>query len=459
MIRWGCCPCGDGAREVLPPKHFRVPVPVPVSVPVRGSDPRGHASRPIARPQIGDGYGDGDGDGDAQVLRKAIRRRPMIRSFVSRFLLPLVKGGPLHIGRPLDHRAVDDLWVAFSREPDLQSERLAPAELLAASELSFLRTRASRAWLLDAPAAALDEETFRLGAALHNVLLLAHPALGDDPTDSTRQRIADSAQALAALGPPPTAISAVHRHSLLARVPEIVQPERVVSHWLGRHRYLGRTPPPRVLALPRLRRVRLDEVRHPWLRDVGVSPLARPAWQALLTANPLGEALDPLRLEPPLSFARALPVLRFAPLCRLLASRVLDLGLVPAGAAFAAAVFRYAALRESTTGAAAAPYGVALGITFLAHTLWLDLVVARGQPDADGAELGDLLVAAAEVDARLVFPPDVRPGSDAALKMQEALGRWRATSLLRGDARYRLALGVARHAALHLTGTPALPSA
>jgi hypothetical protein len=374
----------------------------------------------------------------------------MIRPFVSRFLLPLVKGGPLHVGRPLDSQAVGELWAAFSREPDLQSERLAPSELLAASELGFLRTRAARALLLDAPAAALDEETFRLGAALHNVLLLAHPALGDDPADQTRQRIAENAQALANLGPPRSAVAAVHRHSLLARVPDIVQPERVVSHWLGRHRYLGRTPPSRVLALPRLRRVRLDEIRHSWLREVGVSPLARPAWQALLTANPLGEALDPLRLEPPLSFARALPVLRFAPLCRLLASRVLDLGLVPAGAAFASAVFRYAALRESTTGAGAAPVGVALGIEFLAHTLWLDLVVAGREPDADGAELGDLLVAATEVEPRLVFPPDVVAGSDVALRMQGALGRWRATSLLRSDARYRLALGVARHAALHL---------
>jgi hypothetical protein len=380
----------------------------------------------------------------------------MIRPFVSRFLLPLVKGGPLHIGRPLDQATISDLWSAFSREPDLQSERLAPSELLAASELSFLRTRAARAWLLDVPAAPLDEETFRLGAALHNVLLLAHPALGDDPADHTRQRIAESAQGLAALGPPRTAISAVHRHSLLFRVSEIVQPERVVSHWLGRHRYLGRTPPARVLAMPRLRRVHLEEVRHPWLREVGVSPQARPAWQALLTANPLGEALDPLRLEPPLSYARALPVLRFAPLCRLAASRVLELGLVPAGAAFAAALFRYAALRESTTGAAAAPFGVALGIAFLAHTLWLDLVLGGREPDSDGAELGDLLVAAAEVDARLVFPPDVHAGSDAALKMQGTLGRWRATSLLRGDARYRMALGVARHAALHLATAAAI---
>jgi hypothetical protein len=377
----------------------------------------------------------------------------VLRPFVSRFLLPLVKGGSLHVGRPLDLAAVQALAEVFAAPLELRGDRLGPAELVAASELGFLRGRTARVLLLDAPPPPLDEETLRLGAALHDVLLLTHPSLGTDPADRTRQRIAETAEVLAALGPPPSALVAVRRHSLLARLSEIVQPERVVTHWLGRHRFVGRTPPARLLALPRLRRVRMEETRRSWLREVGIAAIARPAWHGLLAANPLGEALDPLRLEPPLSFARILPVLRFPPLARAVASRLLDLGLLAAGGSFAAALFRYASLRESVTGGVAPQGGVALGITFLAHTVWLELISGRGlvqaAEDADGGELADLLVAAAEVDPRLVFPPDVAPGSDSGRQMRALLEAWRPAVLVRGDARYRMALGVAHHAAHH----------
>lgn len=385
----------------------------------------------------------------------------MVRSFISSFLLPLVKGGPLHVGRPLNAQAVSAMWTLWSTagpgntDAARSLEALPPAELHAAAELGFLRTRLARGWLLDAPAPPLDEETFRLGAALHNVLLLAHPDLGDDPADETRQRIGDAALALAGIGPPRTAISAVHRHSLLARIAEIVQPERVVSHWLGTKRYVGRTPPARVLAFPSVRRVRLEEFRRPWLRDVGVSPLARPAWQALLAANPLGEALDPLRLEPPLSFPRVLPLLRFPSLTRLAASRALEVGLLPAGVAYAGALLRFAALRESATGAQAAPADVARGLAFIAHLVWLELICRSGValPGADAAELADLLVAAEEVDPRLVFPADVPTDSPVGQQLSRLLAQWRREGQGRPPARQQAAVGIARHAALHLQTT------
>ncbi|HEY0706661.1 MAG TPA: hypothetical protein VGG33_07690 [Polyangia bacterium] len=345
------------------------------------------------------------------------------------------------------------MWAAANTAGPARSlEALPPAELHAAAELAFLRTRIARTLLIDATAPPLDEEAFRLGAALHNVLLLAHPDLGDDPADETRQRVGDTALALANVGPPRSAPSAVARHSLLGRVADIVQPERVVSHWLGTRRYLGRTPPGRMLALPQLRRVRLEEFRRPWLRDVGISSLARPAWHALSTANPLSEALDPLRLEPPLSFGRILPLLRFAPLVRLVAGRALEIGVLPAGAAFASALLRFAASRESPTGAAASPADVALGLGFLAHLLWLEMICGNevDLPAAESAEFADLLLAAAEVDPRLVFPPDVSRESPVGRKLTQVLLRWRSEGQDRPRARQQAALGLARHAALHL---------
>jgi hypothetical protein len=72
-----------------------------------------------------------------------------------------------------------------------------------------------------------------------------------------------------------------------------------------------------------------------------------------------------------------------------------------------------------------------------------------GARQSDGGELADLLVAAAEVDPRLVFPPDVQPGSDAGRQMRALLDAWRPAVIARGDARYRLALGVAQHGSRH----------
>jgi hypothetical protein len=244
----------------------------------------------------------------------------MLRPFVGRFLLPLCRGGSLHIGRPLDLRTVTGLGAAWEGRSDKRNAALlGVGEEHAANELGTVRTRRARALLFDAAPPPVDTATLRLGAAMHNVLSLAHPSLVDD--SGGRSRIAEAAEALGDLGPPPTAEEAVRRHTLLARVPDIVQPERIVSYWLGRQRFVGKNPPARLLALPRLRRVRAEEVRRSWLGEVGVAPGARSAWLALQRASPLGEALDPLRLDPPLAWSRLLTVLRFPSLARAVAGR------------------------------------------------------------------------------------------------------------------------------------------
>ena len=110
-------------------------------------------------------------------------------------------------------------------------------------------------------------------------------------------------------GPPRRPREAVNRHSLLARVAEIV---RVDQHGalLARPRRpsSGACRPRAITALPKLRRVRVDSSRRTWLREIGdPRPSARDAFLALNVASPLGEALDPLRLDPPLGWGRILP--------------------------------------------------------------------------------------------------------------------------------------------------------
>jgi len=378
----------------------------------------------------------------------------MLRPLVGRFLLPLVKGGQLHVGRPLHERSVAQLVQAWtSADQRRQVYILGADELRAADQLSSLRAVHGGTLLIDAAAPRLDENTLRLGAALHNVLLLSHPgfALGSD--DRSRTRIAEAAERLADLGPPTSAAEAVRRHSLLVRLPDVVQPERLVTYWLGKQLFVGRTPPPRLLAMPRLRRVNVEETRRLWLREVGIPACARAAFGAISRASPLGEALDPLRLEPAISWSRILPVLRFATLARLIADRVIELGLLTAGGALAAALYQYASVRETP---APSPAGVAFGVRFLAHALWLDTLFGREDPAPSGGDLGALLVAAAEVEPSLVFPPDVNPGSDAGLRVRRILAGWRSAAMGGQKERFQIALGVVRWAAA--AGPPRLGS-
>src|SRR6185503_1086080 len=115
-------------------------------------------------------------------------------------------------------------------------------------------------------------------------------------------RVAQAAAELAALGPPDSLAAALARHSVVARMGEIQRSDHTVRFWLGARKFVGRPPPARMLALPRVRGVRVETVRRTWLRDVGIHASARPAFLALIEASPLGEALEPLRLDPPVSW-------------------------------------------------------------------------------------------------------------------------------------------------------------
>jgi hypothetical protein len=331
----------------------------------------------------------------------------MARSFVQSFLLPLVCGGRLHVGRPLGPTAVERLARAVAAGE--------AADAVAA--LAVVRREVAARFLPDAAPPALDEATLRLGAALHDLLLLIHPGLEGAGLPRRQARVAAVAKALAALGPPASAEEAVERHSLLARIAEIGRTDSTVTFWLGRETFVGRVPPPRVTALPTVRRVRVDAVRRSWLRDIGVPSVARDAVLALSIASPLGEALDPLRLEPPLAWSRILPVLRAPALGRIVAGRLLEVGLPRAGASLAAALLRFASFQDPPGGAPATPDAVAFALRFLAHLVWLDVLFFKAGAAA-AAPLGSAPSAAplgsAPSAAPLGSAPSAAPLGSAA---------------------------------------------
>jgi hypothetical protein len=380
------------------------------------------------------------------------------RRFVSEFLLPLVKGGALHIGRPLGPRAVDRLIggiLGSAEATDGAVELLPAAERQALVDLSRYRRQRVAELMPAADAPALDAVTLRLGAALHNLLALGHPEIAGRGVESRQDRIATAAATLAGAGAPRSAREAVSRHSLLARLPEIVRSDHTVHFWVGRRTFVGRVPPRRITALPKLRNVHVDQVRRTWLREVGIPAVGRPAFLALNLASPLGEALDPLRLEPPLAWSRVLAVLRFPALCRAVAGRALDLGVRKAGEAFADALFRFASLQEPTGGVLATGEALRFAIRFLAHLVWLDLLFggraasgadadAGSDPTADSAiELPVILTAARRTSEDLVWPRDLPRDGDLGRAFQARLDAMAARVTAQNPPRFESALGIA----------------
>jgi hypothetical protein len=367
----------------------------------------------------------------------------MARSFVSSFLLPLVNGGRLHVGRPLGQRDVERLGRLASERGGEAAEALAQGRLAVASR--FLR---------DVAPPPLDQTTLRLGAAVHDLLVLVHPGLEGPRVARRLDRVAATARALAEVGAPRTAVEAVNRHSLLARLPEIGRTDSTVSFWLGRQTFVGRVPPARVTALPALRRVRVEAVKRLWLREIGVPSVAREAVLALGVASPLGEALDPLRLDPPLFWSRILPVMRAPQLARIVAGRMLEIGLERAGDGLASALLRFASFQDPPGGVAATPEAVAFAIGFLAHLVWLDVLFGESEGGA-GGELGVMMAAAAALAPTLVWPPDVPPDGDLGRAYAHRLARYEESA--RGAPTTEAAAGVVAFASSAARGAPSSP--
>ena len=376
-----------------------------------------------------------------------------MRRFVSDFLLPVVRGGAVHVGRPIGLPAVDRMLRDLPLLEGAALDRLAACRIASARRV--------------APVVAsppFDETTVRLAAALHDLLALGHPELGGTRSRRT-DRVAAAALELASVGAPRSATEAVNRHSLLARLPEIVRVDRTVHFWLGRQTFVGRRVPPRVTALPTLRRVRVEQTSRSWLREIGIPVVGRQAFLALNVASPLGEALDPLRLEPPIAWGRILPVLRFPTLARVVAGQAVAIGVDRSGDALADALYRFASFHDPQPGIDASPEAVAFALRFLAHIVWLDVLFgtsAERPESADidrslepGVDLAVMLTAASRTARTLVWPADVADSGDLADAFKARLDALAKRAHIHGMPRYSAAVGIAELAAAPTTSPAA----
>jgi hypothetical protein len=383
----------------------------------------------------------------------------MARRFVAEFLLPLVRGGALRVGRPLGERAVARVMERVARA----SRDATDDEAEAVRALGEGRRLVAGRLLPTAAAPPLDEVSVRLGAALHDLLALAHPDLAGPGLARRQEQIAVTALELGAVKAPASAREAVNRHALLARLPEIVRVDRTVRFWLGRQTFVGRTPPGRIMALPSLRRVRVERQSRSWLREIGIPAVGRRAFLALNVASPLGEALDPLRLDPPLGWGRILPVLRFPVLARAVAGAVVELGVDRAGDALAGALYRYAGMHDPPLGVPVSGESVGFALGFLAHLLWLDVLYPPASEAADsepgrepGLELAVVITAAARTRRALVWPADVPPDGELGRAFAARLEALDARAAAAGSPRLAAALSIADFAAAPVTRPVAL---
>jgi hypothetical protein len=241
------------------------------------------------------------------------------RVFVA-VMAPLVLGGVVEPGHPIGARAGLALLAVEPR----------PIDMDLVSRVDLARTAVARRLVAVDLAPETDGATFALGAALHDLLQVAHPGW---VRHASARRLLDLVVAtLDRIPPPRTARDALLRHTWFSRVLAVTRRDSAVSWWTGSREFRGKPPPARLMAWPGVRRVhvqREERALTALLEHGGVAELAAP-WQgalaAFLHATPLTDLATCARKAPTFRWSRASLALAAAPVTRTLALRALALG-------------------------------------------------------------------------------------------------------------------------------------
>ena len=345
-------------------------------------------------------------------------------SFLRDFVRPLVAGGELHVGRPLD---AEDLSA-------LEAELVLTTEESLSIELAR-QAVASELWLYPVPT-TLDRGDLALTLALHNLLFMSHP--GGDRwwlRSSSQERVRAFIVWCLERPLPRSGEELVARHSLLGRFPDLTRTDVDVRFWAGHRTFQGQRPPQRLLRWRGLRGVREQRHQVRWLATE-LSDVQRELLALLLRQSPLTDLLSPQRPFPPFEW---LPVARHLSdrhVCRLVCHRYLEQGLEQVGPALAAAFWR---LVDSIDLRIPAPEGSRTAVKLVAGLvvyLYALLAMATDKKDhlrVDPAHPNEALPAVLMVAARCGLVPGVEVLGGGELR--ERLEEWAglpATQL--GDA-------------------------
>jgi hypothetical protein len=150
--------------------------------------------------------------------------------FAEQFLLPLVRGGTLHVGAPLGRVGLEKL-------------RAASLDGALAADIALARQAVAAELLFDPIPPPLDLEALRLAVAAHDLLFLAHPRAAAVGVRGRLGDIAEFASKLAKLPPTLDADTLVARHTLLHLLPALGRTDVRVSFWVGKREFHGEEPP------------------------------------------------------------------------------------------------------------------------------------------------------------------------------------------------------------------------
>ena len=193
-------------------------------------------------------------------------------------------------------------------------------------ELEALRLAAARRWAPVDDLGELSADEWLLVAALNDLLQLTNPGLvrGVRPRKNQQKLARMVSRLIDRAGPPRTVRSALSRHALFSRIVELSRLDTEVRWWVGSDKFVGNTPPERLLAWPELRKVR-STTEHVRLADMAA--LGGADFEALLerwlTMTPLTLLGTAKQSGVPFRWTGPLVALTYVPLGRRLALRVL----------------------------------------------------------------------------------------------------------------------------------------
>lgn len=232
--------------------------------------------------------------------------------FLERFVLPLVAGGALHIGKPID----EDRLTEF--EKNLAHASVPLIAIDEAREVVMSRL------VVSPPAILFDVDELSLAAAVHNLLYLCHPdAESWTVSDSARAKVVASAQKFAARPRTGNRNRVLARHALLHNFFDISRTDVKVSWWTGSTTFYGQSTPKRLLRWGNMRRVRQEESTVGF-RDLFVGADVAAVIGTLLRRSPLSQLLLKSPGAPHVHWEDLVFLLRDAELARAISYSVID---------------------------------------------------------------------------------------------------------------------------------------
>lgn len=237
--------------------------------------------------------------------------RHTVAHHLTSFVLPLVKGGELHVGAPIPPPQLEEM------QRDLDS---ATAEQVAVDDA---RIEMATLLVCRPPPLILEPEDLALTAGLYNALAANHPRTDSVlVTEKQRRRVLDAALTMVSQPLTQNRQRVIGRHALLHNLFRLERTDITVSWWTGSARFFGQPTPARLTAWRGVRRVQ-EEVMTVGFDELLATTETAPVIATLLRRTPLTQLLCTHRTAPPLHWEDAVFALRDAELARAVAYRLL----------------------------------------------------------------------------------------------------------------------------------------